>query len=39
MFYNMKLYYNIKKKDVFANIPITFHIIKGINDPEYKKFN
>ena len=34
----MKKYYSLSKMDLFEALPITFHIIKGIDDPEYKEF-
>ena len=24
--------------NVFEDLPLTFHIIKGVDDPEYKRF-
>ncbi len=38
MFFNLKNYYNGLKQNPFDNIPLTFHIKDGINDPEYTKF-
>lgn len=32
MFYNMKLYYSLIKQDVFENLPLTFHVVKGMQD-------
>ena len=38
MFYAMRKYYQLKKGNVFSVLPLTFHISKGIEDPEYQKF-
>ncbi|EGR30082.1 tubulin-tyrosine ligase family protein, putative [Ichthyophthirius multifiliis] len=38
MFINLKHYYLAIKQNPFDNIPITFHIKEGLNDPEYHKF-
>ena len=38
LFYYMKKYYSITNNNVFSDIPLTFHLIKGIDDPEYKNF-
>ena len=38
MFYNLKNYYDLQKKNVFEIIPLTFHIKKGLNDPNYEIF-
>ena len=38
MFYCMRKYYQLRKQDVFSVLPMTFHISKGIDDPEYQKF-
>ena len=38
MFYNMRQYYELKKDNVFKYVPLTFHIIKGLEDKEYKNF-
>ena len=38
LFYSMKKYYELNDKNPFEFIPITFHISKGIDDPEYAKF-
>ena len=32
LFYNLKRYYDLQKKNVFKIIPLTFHIKDGIND-------
>ena len=34
----MKKYYELHNKDPFEFIPTTFHISKGVDDPEYAKF-
>ena len=34
----MKRYYEITDRNIFDYLPITFHISKGIDDPEYEKF-
>ena len=33
LFYNLRYYCEIMKKDVFSMVPLTFHIKKGIKDP------
>ncbi|CAD8118984.1 unnamed protein product [Paramecium sonneborni] len=38
LFYNMRNYFKIIKEDYTKYIPITFHIQKGMTDPEYFKF-
>ncbi len=38
MFFNLKNYYFSLKQNPFENIPLTFHIKEGLNDPEYVKF-
>ncbi|EAS04250.2 tubulin-tyrosine ligase family protein (macronuclear) [Tetrahymena thermophila SB210] len=38
LFYNLRNYYTTIKQNPFENIPLTFHIKDGINDPEYTKF-
>ena len=38
LFYHMKKYYGLMGKDVFSALPLTFHVIKGVNDPQYKVF-
>jgi hypothetical protein len=38
LFYNLKRYYELRKKNAFEFIPLTFHIKEGTNDPEYVKF-
>lgn len=38
LFYLMKNYYDLKKENVFNALPLTFHIVKGITDANYKGF-
>ena len=38
LFYNMRAYYEAKGLNPFNYIPLTFHIQKGTEDPEFKKF-
>lgn len=38
LFYNLKEYYDLVGKNAFTKIPLTFHIKKGFNDIEYKRF-
>lgn len=38
LFLNMKNYYEALDQDVFANLPLTFHIKDGLEDPEFAKF-
>lgn len=38
LYYNLKRYYELRKKNVFEIIPLTFHIKEGVNDPEYIRF-
>lgn len=38
MFYNMRQYYQLIGANVFDNLPLTFHIKKGLDDREYKHF-
>ena len=38
LFYSMKNYYQLNHKNIFDFLPITFHICKGVDDPEYEKF-
>ena len=35
LFYHMKKYYSLQNLDVFEAIPLTFHISKGIEDPQF----
>lgn len=38
LYINMKNYYEALGQDVFANIPLTFHIKTGLDDPEFHRF-
>lgn len=38
LFYNIKRYYELIKKNPFEIIPLTFHIKDGTNDLEYSRF-
>lgn len=38
LFYNMRSYYEALKENPFKYIPLTFHIQKGTEDEEFKKF-
>ena len=38
LFLNLRHYYTALKLDPFDYIPLTFHIRKGVNDPEFAKF-
>ena len=38
LYINMKNYYEAMGQDVFANIPLTFHIKTGLDDPEFHRF-
>jgi len=38
LYLNMKNYYEALDEDVFANLPLTFHVKGGINDHEFLKF-
>ena len=38
LFYNMRKYYKALGRDPFDVLPLTFHVKKGVNDPEYLKF-
>ena len=38
LFHNLKAYLESINEEVFSNIPVTFHIRKGILDPEYQVF-
>lgn len=38
LYLNMKNYYEAMDEDVFANLPLTFHVKAGLNDPEFLKF-
>jgi hypothetical protein len=34
----MKNYYEAMDVDVFTNVPLTFHVKTGLEDPEFHKF-
>jgi len=38
LFINMKNYYEAMDEDVYRNIPLTFHVKNGMDDPEFEKF-
>lgn len=38
LFHNLKEYYSLTGGDLFKTVPLTFHIKKGIKDPQYKRF-
>lgn len=38
LFYNLKEYYGLIDENPFKRIPLTFHIKKGIQDLQYKRF-
>ena len=38
MFYCLRKYYEITQQNVFEFLPLTFHISRGTEDPEYRKF-
>ena len=38
LYLNMKNYYEALGEDVFANLPLTFHVKEGLEDPEFEKF-
>lgn len=38
LFYNLREYYEKTNQNVFQDIPTTFHIRKGLEDPEYSNF-
>ena len=38
LFLNMKNYYEAIEQDVFDNLPVTFHVKTGLNDPEFERF-
>lgn len=38
LFYHMKKYYELKELNLSDALPLTFHIIKGVEDPEYRQF-
>jgi len=38
LYLNMKNYYEAMDQDVFDNLPVTFHVKNGLEDPEFAKF-
>ena len=38
LFYSMQKYYKVCGRDPFEVLPVTFHIKRGLIDPEYYKF-
>jgi len=38
LFLNMKNYYDSLDQDVFDNLPVTFHVKNGLEDPEFHRF-
>ena len=38
LYINMKNYFEAIGEDVFDNLPLTFHIKTGFDDPEFKRF-
>jgi len=38
LLYTMKQYYESNGMNVFDNLPLSFHIAKGIEDSEYARF-
>ncbi len=38
LFINMKNYFEALDEDVFAHLPLTFHIKSGMEDREWQKF-
>ena len=38
LYLNMKNYYEALEEDVFDNLPLTFHVKAGLEDPEFAKF-
>ena len=38
LFLNMKNYYDALDQDVFDNLPLTFHVKEGLDDPEFHRF-
>ena len=38
LYLNMKNYYEALDQDVFANLPLTFHVKNGLDDPEFHRF-
>lgn len=38
LYLNMKNYYEAMDQDVFDNLPVTFHVKDGLDDPEFHRF-
>lgn len=38
IYYNMKVYYEAIGKEYHQNLPLTYHIKEGLNDPQFLKF-
>ena len=38
LYLNMKNYYEALDQDVFDNLPLTFHVKNGLEDPEFHRF-
>ena len=38
LFINMKNYYEAMNEDPFVNLPLTFHVKNGFDDPEFHRF-
>ena len=38
MFYCMREYYKLTSRNIWDILPLTFHITKGLLDPEFKQF-
>ena len=38
LFYNLKRYIELKAENPFKTLPLTFHVTKGTEDPEYARF-
>ena len=38
LYLNMKNYYEALEEDVFDNLPLTFHVKAGLDDPEFTRF-
>lgn len=38
IYYNMKVYYEAIGKEYHQNLPLTYHVKEGLNDPQFLKF-
>jgi len=38
LYLNAKNYYDALDQDVFDNLPLTFHVKEGLDDPEFHRF-